>query len=84
VWPEGRTGVEVRVEGFSQKLGLLTQTIFARLADLHTQARRRAPSVNFQRSCCASRGLCKWDALRLQCLCDTERPRGACEARRIM
>ncbi len=39
VWSEGRTGVEVRVEGFSQKLSLLTQTIFSRLADLHTQAR---------------------------------------------
>ncbi len=43
VWPEGRTGVEVRVEGFSQKLGLLTQTIFSRLASLHTQARRSSP-----------------------------------------
>ena len=37
VWPEGRTGVEVRVEGFSHKLGLLTRTIFQRLATLHTQ-----------------------------------------------
>ncbi|KAK9820983.1 hypothetical protein WJX81_000873 [Elliptochloris bilobata] len=37
VWPEGRTGVEVRVEGFSHKLGLLTRTIFERLASLPAQ-----------------------------------------------
>ena len=29
--------MEVRVEGFSPKLGLLTRTIFQRLATLHTQ-----------------------------------------------
>ena len=29
--------MEVRVEGFSPKLGLLTRTIFQRLASLHTQ-----------------------------------------------
>ena len=37
MWPEGRTGMEVRVEGFSPKLGLLTRTIFQRLTSLHTQ-----------------------------------------------
>lgn len=29
--------MEVRVEGFSPKLGVLTRTIFQRLASLHTQ-----------------------------------------------
>lgn len=32
MWPEGRSGLEVKVEGFSHKLPLLTRTILQRLA----------------------------------------------------
>ncbi len=48
VWPEGRTGIELSVEGFSHKLGLLTRAIIHRLATLHTQA--RPPRLNSRAS----------------------------------
>jgi hypothetical protein len=34
VWPEGLSGIELKVEGFSHKLALLTSTIVEQLVSL--------------------------------------------------